>query len=376
MKRGAYILILLSVALNSCNFFYSTVEYIGKEAEPRLCVVSQFAPQDASGEPARVDVLHSEFFLRSNTQSLPVLPDATVTLQVNSLTPVTAVFMPDKDTIRSYSPTDSTLRTSTFGYYAAPLVFGGNDTIRMHVDHPQYGTVDAVQVCPMLQSAVMTVDSLSRFDELCCHVHLFAYTGAETDVLSLQVQVDDYPAYIYSTAGDFEPYDNYQTLSGYYAGQQLTLPTSSSERDLPLVIDTKVKRIPDLPVVPGNAGGSVVPPDQHQPNEPVTLHVTLRALTRTRDNYRYKISLRSAIGLTARSTPEPPSQRDTTNMDKQDLSMIEILDAVSAEFDVLGNAEGYQVYSNLTGTNSLDVQPFGCFSLVNCFEQKIEYIKH
>ena len=65
--------------------------------------------------------------------------------------------------------------------------------------------------------------------------------------------------------------------------------------------------------------------------------------------------------------PDLTSESTMRGDDVPDINIAEIFNIISEEFSVLGNAEGYQVYSNLTGKNKRNLQPFGCFLMSNWY---------
>ena len=65
--------------------------------------------------------------------------------------------------------------------------------------------------------------------------------------------------------------------------------------------------------------------------------------------------------------PDLTSESTMRGDDVPDINIAEIFNIISEEFSVLGNAEGYQVYSNLTGKNKRNLQPFGCFRMSNWY---------
>ena len=344
------VLWFLPLLMSGCNFFYSTVEYRGKEAEPRLCVVSCMQPPSMAYDQVRVDVLHSEFFLYTGRTDIPVLQDAQVSLQVNHASPMLLPFVSDPDTIYSMRNTYDMNASVLSGYFSAPVAFAALDTLRLQVSHPVYGTADAVQVCPAKQAFTLTLDSVSQYGEMWCHLHLAPYAGSMSDVLTLQAvtQLPDareLTTYIYTEDTCAARYDNVQLLS-YFAGAQLHLPVSAEARDIPVVLDAHI--VTD------------------------TLQLIMYALTRTREDYEYKTSLDRVL---ARSMYVPVlSSMNESDPERMGFTMEELFNEIAESFDVLGQAENYQVYGNLTGTNTLGLQPFGCFSLVNLTEQTIHYI--
>lgn len=359
-----YILFSVTLLLQSCDFFYSTVNYTGKEADPRLCVVSHLSPPATPADMARIYVLHSEFFLNTGSSTIPVLDDAKVTLQVNNEQSVNAVYQRDTDTTYSWSE-DGVMHPKVIygGHYEAPVLFAANDTVRLHVEHPTYGTADALQICPAQQGMMFETDSLNKYGELWCHVHLSAYGGTMTDVLAMQVTINDDQKYIYSYAEDFAEYDNYQTRSLHYAGKSLLLAPSQQERDIPFIINASYLRYRNMS-----------DPAKAQ-NDTDTLDATLTILSQTHEGYAYQSSLARASGRAASEVPELASQ-NTGSAQQGYGDMTNILDEITEAFDVLGNVEGYQVYGNLSGKNAQNVQPFGCFSLLNTNKQTVRIIIH
>lgn len=349
MKRYSIIAILLCLLLQGCDFFYSTVEYKGKEADPRLCVVAHMSP----GNEHHAFVMHSEFFLHADERTVPEVNDALVTLQVNSGLPVAAQYVPNAF---GYNYTDNIgiSHRAYYGDYEASLPIAGNDTVRLHVEHPDYGTADAVQICPMWQRMSLTLDSLSVFGEVYAHMHLPAYTGNPEDLLSMQVSFLNtnvyYNVYIYSRDSAFSGLDNLQTASGYYAGSNVTLCVSSHDRDIAVVFDTPNKRWND----------SIAEATD-------TLQIWTEITSRTPEDYTYRTSLERVSGqLYNRYVPDLPSERATDSREDglQDFDIGELFDVIAEEFSVLGNAESYQVNGNLIG-DKRDLQPFGCFTLTN-----------
>lgn len=351
MRRNINIVLWVTLLLQGCNFFYSTVDYKGKEAEPRLCVVSRLLPPSVGSAPARVDVLHSEFFLNTGRTDVPVLQDARVSLQVNSAAPVSLPYISDPDTIYSMSSTYMLSSSVLSGYFAAPVVFGARDTVRLQVHHPVYGSASAVQVCPAQQAFKLNIDSVSRYGEVWCHLHLEAYTGAKSDVLTLQAVTkpgdeDEFVTYVYTQDTCCERYDNMQ-VGAYYAGVQLHLPVAAVARDIPVVLDA------------------------HMPADSVQL--TMYALTHTREDYDYQTSVERTLERDL-YVPALSSIRES-DAEAMGYTMQELFAQIAARFDVLGQAESYQVYGNLSGVNTLNVQPFGCFTLLNLSEQTLHYTR-
>lgn len=377
MTRFRYIVLLIPFLLQSCDFFYSTVEYKGKEAEPRMCVMSHMYAGDS--DRRTMHVLHSEFFLHANKRSVPVLENALVTLQVNSSAPVAATFVPDSETM---PPQGNRYEEPVkYGCYQAGLAFTGNDTVRLHVEHPQYGIADAVQVCPMPQQVTIQVDSVvPKYAEIWCHLHLPAYSGDLTDVLTLDINstaafiwidttLEVASLYYYSPDETFAVYDNFRTPTGYYAGSNLTFPVSDTGRSIQMVLV-------------GETGTDSLFAQAEE------LDIQMNLISQTRDDYRYYTSLDraqtyasaryvSSHYMAAKHYPELPSIRysgtDLSPEEQYTYDMSQLFDNISEEFDVLGNAENYQVYSNITGTNSQGVQPFGCFSLMNMYSASVNY---
>ena len=365
MKKYAFILVLTPFILHGCDFFYSTVEYKGREAEPRLCVTSHV---EANSSLARVDVLHSEFFLNAAKDSLPVLRDALVTLQRNSDAPVPLTYVPGHDTVTSYSENGWSVRKFPLGHYEAPISFFESDTVRLHVEHPDYGSVDAIQVCPMMPFAELTIDSVSVYNEVYCRLSLPPYRmfgrGDLTDVLMLTAAVgvgktvyySMNPAYMYSRDPALTTYHKYQTTTGYYGGIALYLPVSDQPREIQLVLDHYAE------------GMSEPLTDDTDVAEEQILSVSINLQSHTLDGYRYMYTLsRTLDSPFSNYMPDLTSESTMRGDDVPDISIAEIFNIISEEFSVLGNAEGYQVYSNLTGKNKRNLQPFGCFRMSNWY---------
>ena len=370
MKKYAFILVLTPFILHGCDFFYSTVEYKGREAEPRLCVTSHV---EANSSLARVDVLHSEFFLNAAKDSLPVLRDALVTLQRNNDAPVSLTYVPGHDTVTSYSENGWSVRKFPLGHYEAPISFFESDTVRLHVEHPDYGSVDAIQVCPMMPFAELTIDSVSVYNEVYCRLSLPPYRrfgrGDLTDVLMLTATVGAgktvyysmNPAYMYSRDPALTTYQKYQTTTGYYGGIALFLPVSDQPREIQLVLDHYTS-YSDEPL----------PYDEYDDDTDVEdeqkLSVNINLQSHTLDSYRYMYTLsRTLDSPFSNYMPDLTSESTMRGDDVPDINIAEIFNIISEEFSVLGNAEGYQVYSNLTGKNKRNLQPFGCFRMSNWY---------
>lgn len=351
MNRSLYILLVLSLLLQSCDFFYSTVEYKGKEAEPRLCVICRAEPQY---QMIGVNVLHSEYFLHTNKEEWLSVKDAQVTLQVNNLPPVVA----SESYERKYydTKTDSFYVTneSYDGIYIAPLVYKGNDTIRLHVSHPDYGSAEAVQVCPMQQTYTLTLDSVVDKAQLWMHLHLPAYQGNISDVLELQFDVEghtdtdtiDYHAVLYSLDVAFDILDNYQTDYDYYAGIPLYVPVSNEVRDIAVVIAPQYGWFAE--------DDSII-----QDVRNITVHGVVTA--KTLDGYKYEASIRRINRLNRYYYIRDFLAPENGSNDRIDFS--ELLEDISEDFEVLGNAESYQVVGNLSPATPKDIPPFGCFYL-------------
>ena len=377
MKHNGHILLIVALLLQGCDFFYSTVEYKGKEAQPRMCVIAHL---NSSRVSPRVDVLHSEFFLHSNNSQLPILEDAQVTVQVNNESPVDMPFLP-KQTIVLVNAGNGRMYRDSIGYYSAPVSFQGNDTVRLHIEHPEYGSADAMQICPMKQQFALEVDSVSKYCEIWCHMHLPAYTGSMTDVLTLDINSTTAYMWIdttlevvslehYSQDETFAVYDNYQTPAGYFAGNNLTFPVSATDRTIAMVLVSDTFKL-------------------FKPSNLSKVHkmwITMELWSQTQDDYKYYTSLDNVMSrssssysqshYTAKYIPELPSAKDTITQQTTDpgLDIAKLLSEIAEEFNVLGNAEGYQVYSNISGSNRQKVQPFGCFSLTNIYHYETEYI--
>lgn len=343
MNRSSYILVLCCWLLQSCDFFYSTVEYKGTEAKPRLCVVAS----NTANSDAYVHVLHSEYFLHTDSMNWPAVENALVTFQVNNMPPVVAT-----EIDRSLS--GSAQQQKHEGTYTAPLVFNSNDTVRLHVEHPNYGSADAVQICPMKQTYMLSMDSLVNNTQLWLQLHLPAYHGAATDVIELYFEVEgltdtatiDYNALLYSLDESFDVLNNYQTNYDYYAGTRMYLPVSDSERVIPIVLASPYGWFAET--------DSVL---QDVSSISVRGYITVRTI----DGYKYIASLRRIndrsdyIYIRDFLAPEKDSY------ERMDFS--ELLENISTEFEVLGNAESYQVNGNMTPANPKDLPPFGCFYL-------------
>ena len=370
MKKYAFILVLTPFILHGCDFFYSTVEYKGREAEQRLCVTSHV---EANSSLARVDVLHSEFFLNAAKDSLPVLRDALVTLQRNNDAPVPLTYVPGHDTATNYSEYGYGLKRFPYGHYEAPISFFECDTVRLHVEHPDYGSVDAIQVCPMMPYAELTIDSVSVYDEVYCHLYLPPYKrygrGDLTDVLMLTASVDvgktayisTYTAYMYSRDPALTTYHKYQTTTGYYGGTVLFLPVSDQPRDIQLILDHYT-------------AGRTEPwqDDEYDDDTDSTgeqkMSVNINLQSHTLDSYLYMYTLsRTLDSPFSNYLPDLTSESTMRGEVAPDINIAEIFNIISEEFSVLGNAEGYQVHSNLTGKNKLNMQPFGCFRMSNWY---------
>lgn len=366
MRRELYIVFMLALLLQGCDFFYSTVDYKGKEADMRLCVVSRELPPESADDLFRVDVLHSMFFLSDEDYVLPVLKDAKVSVQVNSLPAVPAVYTSDRDTVMTMDGTGNVYLRILEGGYMTPLAFAAKDTVRLHVEHPAYGTADAVQVCPVKQPFTLSIDSVSEYGELWCHMHVPAYTGDMNGVLTIQaaIMTDEYDEegmsmFAYSRDEAFAYYDNYQTPSGYYAGYQLHMQPALTDRDIALVFYPGVGYMADI----------------YDDTTDTILNISAYMLARTREDYMYKSTMYAALGRSMYVNELISERRQSSNPadDYFDINMEELFYMISENFDVLGNAESYQVYGNLSGSNKQNIQPFGCFSLVNTTEQHIEY---
>ncbi len=366
MRKELYIVFVMSLLLQSCDFFYSTVDYKGREADARLCVVTRETPPDSLGDPFHVNVLHSVFFLNDDDYTLPVLKDAKVSVKVNHSSYKQAVYTPNSDTVFAIDG-DGFVRSRILdGRYEVPLLFAAKDTVRLHVEHPTYGTADAMQVCPEKQPFKLTVDSLSQYGELWCHMFVPAYKGDTSDVLTIQAAVFDddlsdngLSIVAYSDNEAFGYYDNYQTNAGYYAGYQLHMQPAGSGRNIPLVFDLGLRSM-----------------DVSEEITPDTILICAYMLARTRDDYLYHSTLYAALGQSLAVT-ELISERQkagNTGNENFEFNIEQIFDEIAENFAVLGNAEGYQVYSNMEGKNGQNVRPFGCFSLVNVTEQNIEYV--
>jgi len=329
-------------------------------------VCRQLPPQSAD-DLFRVDVLRSTFFLNGTDYALPVLTDAKVSLQVNSQPPVPAAFTPNGDTIIAMDANGNVQIHTLEGHYAAPLSFADKDTVRLHVEHPTFGSADAMQVCPVKQPFTISVDSLSQYGELWCHMHVPAYTGDMNDVLTLQTALmsdeldeEGMSVYAYSRDEAFAYYDNYQTPSGYYAGYQLHMQPAKTDRDIVLVI------YPGLGYIA----------DDYDDTVDTKLNICAYMLARTQEDYMYKSTLYAAMGRSMYVSELISERMQSSNPadDYFDINMEELFYMISENFDVLGNAESYQVYGNLSGKNKQNIQPFGCFSLVNTTQQDIECI--
>ena len=335
MKKYAFILVLTPFILHGCDFFYSTVEYKGREAEPRLCVTSHV---EANSSSARVDVLHSEFFLNAAKDSLPVLRDALVTLQRNNDAPVPLTYVPGYDTATNYSEYGYGLKRFPYGHYEAPITFYECDTVRLHVEHPDYGSVDAIQVCPMMPFAKLTIDSVSK-----------------TVFYSMN------PAYMYSRDPELTTYHKYQTTTGYYGGIALYLPVSDQPREIQLVLDHYAEGMSE-PLTDDEYD------DDTDVAEEQILSVSINLQSHTLDSYLYMYTLsRTLDSPFSNYLPDLTSESTMRGEDAPDINIAEIFNIISEEFSVLGNAEGYQVHSNLTGKNKLNMQPFGCFRMSNWY---------
>ena len=363
MKRYTYIILSLSLLLPGCDFFYSEVEYKGKEAEPRLCVVSHIK---ANSSMARVDVLHSEFFLNAAKDSLPVLRDALVTLKRNNDAPVPLVYVPGNDTFAANI--EYGFKKLPYGHYEAPISFSENDIIRLHVEHPEYGLVYAEQVCPQMPYFELQVDSLSVYNEVYGRLYLPAYKGKMTDVLALKANMEgNLMTYIYSRDPVFATYPNYQTTSGYYGGRELYLPVSDQPREIQVILDRYTTgRV--SPVYPsGSPSFNPEGPDTTKVSDKITMSID--ATSHTIDSYQYINTLMRVAGDPfGNYVPDMTSERAMRQNDQgMEFDIAEIFNIISEEFNVLGNAEGYQVYINLTGKNKQNLQPFGCFRATNWY---------
>ncbi|MBQ7531000.1 MAG: hypothetical protein IJT12_04775 [Paludibacteraceae bacterium] len=358
MKQLRYIVWLLPLLMQGCDFFYSTVEYKGREAEPRLCVFARNQPSDRF----YVELSHSVFFLDADTLSIPWVNDADVTLQVNSMPEVTAEYFPEP--VRYFDSIRNTYRHILGHRYSAPIVYGGNDTVRLHVEHPMYGTAEALQVCPMMQQFTITLDSVVNQREFWAHLHLDAYMGASTDVLSMFFDVTgwydnqygyvDYLVQTYSKEKAFGELHNQLTYSGYYAGFYMYLPVADTDRDIPVVL---------APRYSTRFNDSIL-----QNIERLTISGTIRV--HTQDYYQHLMSLARVRGNGNEYVEDFVAPNDSTER-RQYYDMVGILDRIAEEFTVLGNAESYQVYGNLSAGNKHDLQPFGCFSLYQETYQQI-----
>lgn len=370
MKVRLYIIVLITVVLSSCDFFYSTVEYKGKESEPHLCVLSQF---NAAQTEQRIYVSHSEFFLRTETNDLPYVSDAIVQVQVNNNPAVKAEYVPyssstvvkDENGAWNYSNAQG-------GYYAVNVPVTASDKVSLHVEHPTYGKAEAEQISPDSQPAQIKVDSVSRYGEVYGQLTLPAYRGAEDDVLTILCRIDScvarltieqkgrtftdtirvrkddqWAAVIYSQNELFGRLDNYQTPLGYYGGWALDAPVTKEQQNVPFIVDMHVAMI----------DGCTLEID--------SLTFTIITNVRTQDDYKY---FASADRVTGRSlyVSELSSQRTSQDQEEDDISIEELMYNIGTMFDVLGNAESNQLYSNLTGIKNME--PIGFFSITHTSE--------
>ena len=295
-----------------------------------------------------------------------------MTLQRNSDAPVSLTYVPGHDTVTSYSEYGYGLKQFPYGHYEAPITFYECDTVRLHVEHPDYGSVDAIQVCPMMPFAELTIDSVSVYNEVYCRLYLPPYRrfgrGDLTDVLMLTATVGAgktvyysmNTAYMYSRDPALTTYQKYQTTTGYYGGIALFLPVSDQPREIQLVLDHYTS-YSDEPLLYDEY-------DDDTDDDEQKLMVDINLQSHTLDSYRYMYTLsRTLDSPFSNYMPDLTSESTMRGDDVPDINIAEIFNIISEEFSVLGNAEGYQVYSNLTGKNKRNLQPFGCFRMSNWY---------
>lgn len=360
MKIIRYIVWLLPLLLNSCDFFYSTVTYKGPEADPHLCVEARLATSPNIGvKKPQVYVMHSAFFLDNYVGDFPLVDNAVVTVQVNHDRHVSGTYVqPTYDTY--------TGMLSSGGYYTFDLALAPRDSVLLNVAHPLYGKAEARQVCPAEQSMTVTVDSISRLGEVYAKMHLSGYQGSPTDVVTFTAKVDmcqvsmkyenttkdtvlvfeaDSVAMVmYSPDECFAQYENKQLSSGYYAGYSLTLPVSSEDRVVPIILDSHLFT---------GVGEKELIIDY--------TCISIRTEVRTIEDYDYYTSLAGVLGNND-IVPSPSSQIKDEQSDMKEY-MENAIQLIRIAFDELGNVEESQIYGNLSGDENK--KPIGCFSLVN-----------
>lgn len=366
MKYIRYIVWLLPLLLNSCDFFYSTVTYKGPEADPHLCVEARLtASPDGEKKKQQVFVSHSAFFLDSYYGSLPLVDDAVVTAQVNHGSPVSGTYVQPK-----YDTHTGMLLGG--GYYTFDLALTAGDSVQLSVVHPLYGKAEAMQVCPAQQAMTITVDSVSRYGEIYAKMHLVGYQGSPTDVVTYVPRVDRCQARLtyksgistttdtvivfeadsvavvmYSPDECFARYQDKQSLSGYYAGYSLTMPVQTEDFVVPVILDSHL--------FAGIVGEDLMID---------YMFISIRREVRTIEDYDYYTSLADVLG-DSYYVPLPSSQTGDEQSETREYMEAVIL-SIREAFDELGNVEESQIYGNLSG--EADKPPIGCFSLINVYE--------
>lgn len=361
--RLIHSILLIPLLLTGCDFFYSTVNYTGPEAEPHLCVEARFTatPDGSDPETRKVFVSSSAFFLDAYGSYVPYVDDAVVTAQVNRGVSVSGTYIPPV-----YD--EYTYKTRSGGYYSLDLPVQAGDSVLLRVEHPAYGRAEAWQVCPAQQPLALTVDSISRYGEVYGKIHLPGYRGNPTDVVTLTSKVDRCQARLtyqkgrytdtdtvivyeadsismvmYTKDDCFDKYHDKQS-SGYYASYSLTLPASAEDRTLPVIMDSHI--------FTGIVGKDLLIDN---------MVISIRTEVRTIEDYDYYTSLHRALD---RSDYAPPmSSQMTDEQSESRLYMEDVIESIREAFDELGNVEESQIYGNLDGERHK--KPIGCFSLVS-----------
>lgn len=372
MKR-IYILILSAVLLNSCDFFYKTIEYKGEVEDEQMVLTANLE----AGKTPRIFLNASMFFSDSKTDTVHTatekefiygvqrkwIKDAVVEMQINDGEWQTLTGAPD--TIYYYNDDRREIWNQLAYSYKNDYVFQPGDLVRIRATHPNFqNQVAASQKIPQFAGSetynykynkINDYSGLLEFD-----LTLPPYEGNEGDIMNfvgyayLRQRVGSYydgydenfnPVYrdtlydvfsiqsvIYSRGLGFEKYDNfnYSLSLGYWGARSKGLyhnaNTYGTEVSLPMKVFYH----------PYSRSG--------QRSYTITDSIVIEVKVVSKDYYRNASSLIAATNY-YNNVPDYWS----TEADDAFGDISDIINDIQDSFAELGNMEGVQVFSNVDG---------------------------
>lgn len=387
MKKILYILaVMSSLALSSCeNMFNKMITYNGKEEPAVLCLNAEVV----SGEPVRVYLTHSWFFLdtdryvgnpNNGIQRRGIVSDATVEMQVNGGDWQALTFVQVADT------TVDTHKREGKSYYTTAYLFQAGDRVTIRARHPDYKEVTATETVPakpqftLVQSEVrdrvvmltLSLEALPVTDGQVIYFEVTAYgthvdtTGNVTNS-NYNASTYDYDTVVYRTSifsrmlycedFMFSEFNLPRTSHNYYA-QNGSLYTSADHfrepKQLTLLLDLVKWSYTDRMYEKEMLGSAVandysnIPQSQYNHFDSIVVSVRM-------SNESYYMYRSTVAGSSISSSAPEISWFPDGNSGNE---FGDIFEEIADIFDELGNQEGTQIFSNVEGG-------FGHFCFLN-----------